>query len=157
MCKVTAYNIHVPELFCSLVVHTDNKRCTVGMSMASPIPTIARTPKMGIVVSRIQSADIGVTIVATDQISIPTVISVLGEVHDMNNPAGMMANPYPILNNEEINPFIVSVMTELYSYDIGTSATDMATRSNADIAAMNHSNINTFLRSCSIGSCIGCA
>ena len=145
---------YVPELFCSLVVHTDTKRWMVGNNIASPIPTNDRTNNIGSTVCVIDSAETGVHNVAHDHTMIPHVINVFGDIHDINTPAGTMTKPYPTLNNEEINPLMVSVIRNalvvvlvlvLNSYDMGTSATDMATRSNADMAAMHHNKTNTVI------------
>jgi hypothetical protein len=55
---------------------------------------------------------------------------ILGDTEESKRPAGRIPKPYPTLNSEEIDPFTVSVKP--ISSDMGTNATDIATRSSDD-------------------------
>lgn len=146
------------------VVQTDKHFWAVGSTKLSPIPTNARVKNNGPIVVRntiiivkmllslvsdvlvavgsMPSIDNGVQNVANDHKAIPILNIVREEYNEVKTPAGTIIKPYPKLKKDDTDPFIVSVNKLGNSFDIGTNATLIATRSNADKNAIKNNNNN---------------
>jgi hypothetical protein len=100
----------------------------VGMTTDSDMPTNIRAANNKVILS-IKS---GVAMVPILHSPMPAAMMYRGENcgWDNNSPAGTIPRPYPTEKKDEMDPLMVSVMA--ISCDMGTSATDMATRSKED-------------------------
>jgi len=79
-----------------------------------------------------------------------------GETAETSNPAGMIPNPYPTENTDDIDPLAVSVRWN--SEEMGKIATDIATLSNAERSATNQHRMRIGANSenCNSLSCSFC-